>query len=348
MIEKLNMSEKEYRAVNLDSSSSLKIFAEDRRKYKKIYIDLENVKDDDDQSKALIMGSLIDCLVFEKDQFDSKFHLSTLSKAPTGKMLDFCNALVKIRKEAIDSGIDKNFQEIASEAKKEADFSWKLETVLSNFTGKDPEIYFRELITVSDKGLTTIDLNDLSNAERVVEELKTNVNTGWIFNIENSDRFIVYNQYKIQDFEIDGLPLKGMFDKLIIDHDKKTIQIYDLKCVWSVENFYYNYFLKRKSYIQAYVYKEAAKKIKEDLGLEYYTVNNPIFIVADSINYYEPLLYTMSDQDMKEAYLGFTYGNVYYKGVKQIIEEVKWAKENDKWRISKTNFLQNGMLNIKD
>lgn len=342
------MDEKEYRAIDVDSSSSLKVFSEDRRKYYKQYILNEKVSEDEDQSKAIVMGSLVDCLIFEKEEFDNKFHLSTLTKAPTGKMLDFCNALVKIRQEAIDNGEEKDFEQIATEARISADFSWKLETILSNFTGKDPEIYFRELITIGDKGLTVIDLNELSNAEKIVEELQINEHTHHIFNQKSNERYIILNQHKIQGFEIDGLPLKGMVDKIIIDHKLKTIQIYDLKCVWSVESFFYNYYLKRKAYIQAFVYKEAMYQLMKDLGLEKYTVKNPSFVVSDSINYYEPLIYTLSDADMKYAYTGFEYNSKRYEGVKEIIENILWSKKHDKWRISRKNFLSGGILNIRD
>lgn len=340
-------SEKEYREIENDSSSSLKVFLEDRKKYYKIYVAKEKVKDEDDQTKATIMGSLVDCLIFEKDQFDNKFHLSSLSKAPTGKMLDFCNALVRIRREAIENGIEKSFEEIAKEARVAADFSWKLETILSNFSGKDPEIYFNELITVEDKGLTVVDLNDVSNAEKIVEELLTNEVTSWILNLKTNDRYIIFNQYKLEYFQVDELDMKAMMDKIVIDRKNKTIQIYDLKCVWNVEDFYESYYLYRKSYIQAYVYKEAAYELRDLLELDGYTVENPKFIVSDSINYYKPLIYTLDNRDIQDAYSGFSHKGKKYTGVKDVILDLKWAKENNEWRISRKNALNGGVVNIK-
>jgi len=134
---------------------------------------------------------------------------------------------------------------------------------------------------------------------------------------------------------------------IIIDHKKRTIQVYDLKCVWSVEGFVTEYYLYRRAYIQAYVYKEAAKELKERLDLDGYEVLNPKFIVCDSIGYYNPLLYELDNKDMLNAYNGFSYKGIEYPGVGTIIKDMIWAKENDKWGISRENYLNNGTVKLK-
>jgi hypothetical protein len=52
--------------------------------------------------------------------------------------------------------------------------------------------------------------------------------------------------------------------------------------------------------------------------------------------------------DILDAYEGFEHKGRKYPGVKQIIDDLKWAIENDVWNISKTNFINNGILNLKD
>ena len=129
--------------------------------------------------------------------------------------------------------------------------------------------------------------------------------------------------------------LKSMLDKVIINHKEKTITVYDLKCTWSVENFYKEYYLYRRSYIQAFLYYRAMYDLtREGQVYEGYKVLNPKFIVCDSINYYTPLIYELSDADMKDAYFGFTYQDRRYPGVKEIINELQWALEHDIWTIS--------------
>lgn len=344
MIEGANKAERLYRAVEMDSSSSLKEFSIDRKKYYRKYVKGEKVEDKD--TGAAIMGRVVETLLMEPEQFDDRFHMSSLASAPTGLMLAFVDALYKFTAEATDENgiVTRSFEELAKDAYAESGFKIKLDAVLSKFVGSDAEIYYNEMRMVKSKGLTVVTSDDVNNAERIVEELKTNDITAPIVNIIDSSRYTVFNQFQIQGYEIDGLKLKSMLDKVIIDHTKKTIQIYDLKCVWSVENFYEEYYLYRRAYIQAYLYHKAVLNTTE---LQDYEVLYPKFIVCDSINYQSPLIYTLDVDDMEDAYNGFEHKGRKYPGVKSIIQELKWALKNDKWNISMKNYLANGVVNIK-
>lgn len=348
MIQGSVKTEKQYRATELDSSSSLKEFSLDRRKYYKKYVKNENVEEEE-QTKAAIVGQVVECLLFEKEKFDDKFYMSSLAKAPTGLMLEFVEALYRYTREATDENgdIKREFKEIALDAYKASGFKYKFETVLEKFIGSDAEIYYKEIREIRSKGLVVITTEDVQNAERIVEELRSNETTAPVLNLVNSDRYVVLVQYQIEGYDIDDLPLKSMMDLVVIDHKEKTIQVYDLKCSWSVEGFYEEYYLYRRAYIQAYLYKEACKELKVREELEYYTVLDPKFIVCDSINYYSPLIYALNSDDMEDAYNGFEYKGRKYPGVKEIISDLKWAKKNDKWNISRRNYLNGGIVNIK-
>jgi hypothetical protein len=77
-----------------------------------------------------------------------------------------------------------------------------------------------------------------------------------------------------------------------------------------------------------------------------YQVIPPKFIVCDSTNYYNPLIYTLDYTDLDNAYNGFTHKNREYKGVASIIADLKWALENNVWNISRENSIANGLVNI--
>lgn len=349
MIKGATKTEKEYRAVGMDSSSSVKEFSLDRRKYKKKYID--GVKDDEsDDSKASVTGRAVETLLFEKEKFDDRFYMSSVASAPTGLMAAFVEGLYRFSKEATDEdgNVTKEFSEIAESAYKESGFKIRLEAVLNKFLNSDAELYYREIREIRGKGLTVVTTEDINNAEKVVEELKSNEITAHILNLVNSSRYTVLTQYQIEGYEIDGLPLKSMMDWVIIDHKEKTIQVYDLKCVWAVEGFYEEYYLFRRAYIQAYLYKEACKELKSRESLKYYTVLDPKFIVCDSINYYSPLIYTLNSDDIQDAYKGFEYKGRKYPGVKELILDLKFAKETNIWNISRKNYLNAGIVNIRD
>jgi hypothetical protein len=349
MIQGKNRTEAMYRAVSLDSSSSLKEFSTNRRKYYKKYILQEKVEDDD--TKAATIGRVVETLLLEPEEFDNRFYMSTCATAPTEKMLDFVEALCKHTLAATDEfgSVTRSFEDIAKDAHADSGYKLKFEAVIGKFQGSDAELYYNELRIVKGKNLTIVTTQDVTNAENIVTELKTNSTTAEIVNLVNSSRYTIENQMQIEGYSVMGHLFKSMLDKVIIDHNEREISIYDLKCVWAVEGFYDEYYLYRRAYIQAYLYWAAVSSLTVDKSNELYgyKVNYPRFIVCDSTNYYNPLIYTLSEVDMQEAFAGFEHKGRKYPGVKQLIEDLKWAIETNIWNISKENYLNNGLVNIK-
>ena len=349
MIKGTAKTEAQYRAVIMDSSSSLKDFSQDRKKYYKKYFLGEKVEDKD--SSAANMGRIVETLLMEPHLFDDKFYMSSCASTPTGLMLDFVEALYKVTKDATDEEgkITRDFADISLEAYNISGFKIKYEAVIGKFIGSEAEIYYNEIRTVRTKGLTVVNTMEISIAEKIVEQLKTNSTTGPIVNLVNSSRYEIIDQMQVEGYTIDGHKFKSMLDKVVIDHDKKTIQPYDLKCTWSVENFYEEYYLYRRAYIQAYLYYRAMLSIVSDKANPYhgYHVEYLKFIVCDSTNYYQPLIYTLDDDDMKDAYKGFVHKGRTYPGVQDLIAALTWCVETNTWTISHKNYLSNGVVNIK-
>jgi hypothetical protein len=336
-----------YRANMLDSSSSLKDFSMDRKKYYRKYILGEDVEDKDTQ--AATTGRVVETLLLEPELFDERFYMSSCVEAPSALMLAFVNALYKFTKEATDDhgNVTRNFEDISKDAYVESGFKIKYEAVIGKFVGSDAEIFYNEMRTVKSRGLTVVTAEDVTNAEKIVEELRNNPVTKDVVNLVSSSRYSVHNQLQVEGYEIDGMKFKSMMDKVVVDHETKTIQVYDLKCTWSVENFLEEYYLYRRAYIQAYLYFWAATYFREDdQELAGYQILPPKFIVCDSTNYYNPLIYTLDYNDLDSAYDGFTHKNREYKGVRTIIADLQWALENNVWNISRENSLSNGSVNI--
>lgn len=337
-----------YRAKAIDSSSSLKEFSMDRKKYYRKYILGENVEDKENQ--AATMGKIVETLLMEPELFDQKFYMSACVSAPTGLMLAFVEALYKFTREATDEdgNITRSFEEISKDAYAESGFKIKYDAVIGKFAGSDAEIYYNEIRKVRTMGLTVVTAEDVNVAEKIVEELRNNPVTKDVVNLVSSPRYTVLNQFQIEGYEVDGHEFKSMLDKVIVDHEEKVIYIYDLKCTWSVENFLEEYYLYRRSYIQAFLYYQAVLGLTSSVDHDWYgyRVEFPRFLVCDSTNYYNPLIYTLSDKDLENAYNGFTYKNREYKGVGTIIKDLQWAIENNIWNISRENSMNNGLVNI--
>lgn len=350
MISGQKNTEKTYRATLMDSYSSLKDFSTDRKKYFRKYISGEKVKEED--NKAMTIGSLVECLLWERELFDRKFKMSEVEKISTGLKLSFVNALVKHTLDAIDEEtgeIKKDFQTISELAYQDSGFKIPYERVIKEFSGSDDEMYFKELLDVYMHDLTVVTVQDVTNAENIVSELQNNSVTSPIINQINTERYEVVAQLQVEGFEIDDHFLKTMLDLTIIDHQMKNIKPFDLKCMWAVEDFHKEGYLYRRYYIQAFVYYHALLHyIDQREDLEGYTVDFMNFIVSDSINYYNPLIYTLNSKHMMDAYLGFIHHGKYYPGVKEIIDELKFALEFNVWNISKKNYLANGIVELQN
>lgn len=355
MIKTEKRTEREYRALMLDSSSSLKMFVEDRKKYFKRYIlneESEEEEDDKYYNKSMLMGMLVESMLpgVEED-FDSKFYSSECIKPPTGKALDFVNALYRRTVECMEDGvITKDFVDLARLAYDDADCKKPVfANYVKEFVGSEAEMYYKELRESRPRNLYVVCASEKENADRIRDELCTNPITASIINQRDDVRYKVLNQYQIE-YEADGMEMKSMLDKVLIDRIEKKIWIYDVKVTWNVENFYEDYYLKRKTYIQAYLYYVAMNKAKFDVeGEDFgeYEVQPPIFIVADNINYMQPLLYITDQNDLEDAVKGFEHKGREYVGVEEILKDLKWALENSEWRISRKNALLRGKVKLK-
>ena len=350
MIQGQSKTELNYRAIQTDSSSSLKDFSMDRKRYFKKYVLNELVEDKDNQ--AATIGKLVETLLLERHEFDNRFYMSACANTPSGLMLDFVEALYTVTKEATDQFgiVTKSFEELSRDAYLMSGFKIKYEQVISKFVGSDAEIYYNEIRKVRSQNLIVVDTKDVTNAENIVEELRNNPFTREIVNRVSDSRYTVVNQLQIEDYVVDGHHFKSMMDMVHVDHETQTIQIYDLKCTWSVENFYTEYYLYRRSYIQAYLYWKAMTYLIRDENHKWfgYHVNYPQFIVCDSTNYYSPVVYRLSDRDMEDAYTGFKHLGRTYPGVKEIIEDLKWALEEGVWNVSRKNYESKGVVNLTE
>jgi len=346
MIQGETKTEAQYRAIYLDSSSSLKDFSMDRKKYHKKYI-LNQVVEDE-ESKAATTGRLVETLLMEPHLFDEKFHISTCMSTPTAMMLDFVEALYKYTVEATaeDGMITRNFEDMCKDAYADAGFKITLDAVLKKFIGSEAEIYYKEIREVRSKKLTVVTTKEIENAEKIVLELRTNPTTAEIVNLVDDAQYSVHNQLQVEGYEVFSHMFKSMMDKVIVDHKAKTVQVYDLKCTWSVENFYSEYYLYRRAYIQGFLYHKAAESWASEMGYGDYTILLPRFIVCDSTNYMNPLIYVMTQESMNNALNGFEHNGRQYPGVAQLIEDLKWTLDNDVWNISRNNYIDNGIVNL--
>lgn len=358
------MTEKEYRALDIDSYSSIKVFIEDRKKYYKKFVLKEPIRDSETQST--LFGSLVDCLMFSPGEFDDRFTLS-FTDVPKGQYGKLVDELMDVTKRSInDEGeVTRDIEDMLEEAYNNIKYDRNgtvvdfkrdsFEKVKTKFMGSDLEIYYRQLRL--SYGKEVVDSSMVENALNVVNELKTNSVTTEIMSLVDSDKITIYNQFPIignlqklieGDATKEEANAKCLVDKLVIDHEKKEVSIYDLKTAWDNEGEFLNNYFKYKYYIQASLYFYlVAEWVSSEESLREYKVNWPAFIVADSNNYKNPLIYVTDNLTFTQGMTGFIIKGKYYHGVVRAMKDMIWHKRTGIWNISKENYENNGIVKIK-
>ena len=341
MVEGQKNREKRYRELDLLSSSDLRLFVKDRRKFYKERV-LKEPKVEE-YNRAILIGSLVHCLLLDPHEFDNRYVMSTCEAPPTGMVLAFTESLYRHTIASMDEkgNVTADFRNLLDIAYVESGFKITLEAAVKKFndTGKD---YYEQLVKAKAQGLEIVCMDDISIANKIVEIVKQDPFVGKYFtNTELCEQ-------QIEGFEIKGVKMKAMLDKIIPNHEEKTLQIIDPKVVYDNQNFVYEYYVKKQGYIPAYVYYEALKSGLLDLGFDYseYEVLPPIFIAIDSGCYYAPVQYKVSKESLEKAYLGWEENGRKYKGVKEILQDLIWCKETENWTINKQTFDNQGIIEI--
>lgn len=335
-------TEKEYRAVPMLSASDLRLFNTDRKKfYKEKVLGEPRVEE---YNKSILIGNLVHCLLLEPHAFDSRYMLSVCEKVPGGMLLAFVESLYRHSVASMDEEkiVQADFSSLVQIAYEESGYKIKLEAVIKKFE-EDGKPYFDQMMEAYGKGLEIVCMDDINIANRIVEITKADPFVGGYFsNIENCE-------LKAEGFLVDGVEMKMMADKIIADHEHETIQLIDPKVVFDNQNFFREYYLKKQAYIQGYIYYMGLKSGKIDLGFDYskYVILPPIFVAIDSGCYYAPVQYRMTVGALKKAYEGFTEQGRDYRGVKETLEELNWAKETGNWTISKKAYDNQGIINLE-
>jgi hypothetical protein len=355
------MNEQEYRALPIDSYSSLKVFAEDRKKYYRKFVLGEPIKEE--ETNSLKLGSLVDCLLFTPSDFDDRFTLA-ISQVPKGQYGKFVEELMKITLRSTDENgrVNRELESMMEDAYNAVKFDRDgsiidfkrdtFETVKAKFFGTEVELYYKQLR--DSHGKTVIEMSTLEAAQAVVNELKTNFVTRDIINATSSPNFKVLKQFpivgQISSTITKSIPydVKVLPDLIHINHDKKVIYLFDLKTAWDNEGEFHTNYLKYKYYLQGalYFYLLVEWKNKQK-GMEDYMVNFPAFIVAESSNYKNPLIYTTNLANFNQGMRGFNMRGRYNPGIIKIVQDIMWHREMGIWNISKENYLNDGVIPIK-
>lgn len=348
-------SEENYREIKALNQSMISKFDSDPAQFYREFILGE--KDEDDGTSSTGIGDLADFYLLEcngdENDFNQRFsdHFGLFAGVKgTAQAFTLADKLYKVSRRdtnesgLITSGFEDRFKEAFEFCQQKALYkkkTWEYALEDFNKTGKE---YFDAKI--QNTGKTIVDQRQVEKAIKICNQLRNDDNHGDFINQSTTGDLEVLKKVAIE-FEFMGWDCKAEIDFMHIDHRAQRILRRDLKTNYDNEGFEYSY-IKWYYYIQNAFYHEAAVAFAEQHNLEDYAVSPMDFLVLDtSANNRRPLLYETTMDHVLQGLNGFTFNGSFYRGVKELVEEITWANDNGIWNISKKNFESNGIVKLK-
>tara|TARA_R110000851_G_scaffold315229_2_gene477559 strand:- start:8710 stop:9744 length:1035 start_codon:yes stop_codon:yes gene_type:complete len=281
------------------------------------------------------IGSLVDDLLLNKSNFKKLYYLYDGVK-PTATLGKLCDIVIQNYKRPPSK---KTLLKIAKKNKFWS--KWSEEKVLQAFDIPEFWDYIKASFTSKRKTLVTTPDIELSN--ELVNILETHEYSKYI--ITNSMKH--YNQFKF-NIEYKGFILRGIIDKVLVDHKTKTVRFIDLKTGKGDSNEFVSSFLKWRYYLQAAVYVRAFKEVCKTLKLIDYTLL-PFQFLYIGRSEKLPIVFTVTKRWQKAAAYGFTTTAGYtYRGLYELLDLVRWHIDNKVFDMTRTVYESNGSILLDD
>lgn len=294
------------------------------------------LRDDTEQTQALTLGSIVDCLMTNQSKFDDIYIVAKAEK-PTGQQGEFIDKLWNLWR--VDTVLEDIF-DLAYEDVKTGNggkLRDSLEKFISNFEEKGGRTYFEFLI--STVGKTVISQAEFNSCTQIVNAFYTHPFTKDYFTPKSNVEIVYQNPLL---FELDGTLYKVLLDIIILDHINKTIQPIDIKTMSeATSSFPYSVFKWRYD-IQASLYSTAVRKNYSD----FYEILPFKFMVGSFSNYKVAVYNAESLLDFGMNGGETTWGTE-YKGWLELTKLYKWHMETQQFEHTKELYDSNGEVMLK-
>jgi hypothetical protein len=198
-------------------------------------------------------------------------------------------------------------------------------------------------IKLETKDKIVVTQKESQDAEECVNLLLNHKHTQHLFNND----FDHYYQYKFE-YYYKGFHLRGIIDKMSIDHYNNIIYVEDIKTGSSRADEFTKSFIKYCYYFQEAVYSKAFDSICEQLGLVGYTLALFKFIFIGR-GEKVPHVFEISDKWHNAAINGFTTKAGYkYKGLDKNLDLIYYHWKNKLYDFSQEVYENNGSLILND
>lgn len=213
--------------------------------------------------------------------------------------------------------------------------------LISNFDKNEFWDYVTIKLKTKDKIVVTQKENQ--DAQECVSLLLNHKHTHHLFN----NNFENHYQYKFE-YYYKGFHLRGIIDKMSIDHKNKIVYMEDIKTGSSRADEFTKSFIKYCYYFQESVYVKAFDSICKQLGLIDYTLS-PFKFIFVGRGEKVPHVFEISDKWHNAAINGFTTKAGYkYKGLDENLDLVYYHWKNKLYDFSQEVYENNGSLILND
>jgi len=286
-----------------------------------------------EDTDSLRLGSLVDDMICDAEIVADKYATCTI-KLPSLTIINIIDMVLLLSDSNDLSTLDDAIIEACNNYQYQS--RWRDETRIAKIKEEGIE-YFQFRKNTGNKRVVGPDMWIL--AEEMRDALLNDRYAKFIF---DEDPKLESHYQFVATGEIEGELCKGKLDKIVIDHELKVIDIYDIKTTSDGISSFKSSYLKYRYDIQGEFYKRLVEQMYPD-----YTVSNMVFVVCSYA--YKPLevrQFMMTNEDHKNAYNGFKLNHKEYKGIKTLIEDYKWYKENQEFEYSREHVNNMGQFMI--
>lgn len=292
------------------------------------------------ESEGLKFGSLTDDLLIDKvtnnNEFNKKYYLFEGNK-PSATLGSLCDIILDNYDKLPD--VDTILKIVKNNG------FWgsivKAEVLLNKFNTDEFWNYLKAMYNT--KGKLVVTNNEYQDAKECVGLLLNHKHTYKLFNNEFENHYQYRFSFGYKNFE-----LRGIIDKMSIDHKNKIVYMEDIKTGSSRADEFLKSFIKYCYYFQEAVYTLAFTKICEELKLENYTLS-PFKFIFIGRKEKVPHVFTVSEKWHNAALNGFkTIAGYKYKGLNENLDLIYYHWKNKVYDFNKEVYEQNGSLILND
>ena len=327
-VEVLQMSNKEYRGLDMPSYSLIKRLDDfGPRNFTKSF----KIEGD-----PIDFGLYVDCMMFTPEEENEMFYVESIEK-PTNQLLELANYI--IYNLSPDQELTNEYVESLSSDLKLFGSTKDREKRIANFNN---DLFWNYIKVMRLNHGKIILSNYVKNeALEAIDILTNHVKTRHLFSMSEGQESLHQLQLTAK---IGATEVKVMLDKVIIDHNKKVVSGYDLKCTDVRQITFPYWFKKMKYYLQASLYNLLLLFYTEQF-YPGYTVDQFRFIVYSKSDKY-PFVWKVSDSMLQNGWFGFTdEKGVYHKGVDKLLKEYTYYKESNNFDIE-VDFIENSEMEL--